>query len=269
MDAKKIMYCKILSKIFFFLLTFIISSLINADDTFDGEAIALKRFNINRGWENSAANLDMVLKQGDVVAHRSMKIQSVEQEQSGERTLIRVITPIDLKGTALLTHTHDAAADEQWLYLPVIKRTKRIALETKAGAFLSSQFNFEDLSPFQLQKYTYQRQPDEACGDTRCYVVDSIPVAATSTYQRIRNWIEHDNFRLVKADFFDRENRLYKTLTVEKYLLYRDKYWKPEIMRMKDHSLNAETMATWSDMHYDERVDLHTFDAASLQRTGF
>lgn len=260
-------FCFFITEIFAFFLLF--SATAFADSDMNGEAIATRRFAVNRGWGNASARLKMELTQGASIARREMAIQSLEQGDSGELNLIRVLTPTDLKGTALLTHTHDRDIDEQWLYLPAIKRTKRIALETKSGAFLSSQFNFEDLSPFQVQKYTYQRRPDENCGTSACYVVDSTPVAATSTYGRIRNWITRDDFRLMKAEFFDREDRLYKTLVVEKYLRYRDKYWKPEIMRMTDHRLDAQTVATWSDMHYDDRLNPHDFDAASLQRTGF
>lgn len=261
-------------KHFYFFRTYIfsllfISSLAAADDSLTGDAIAQRRFDSNRGWGNFEAHLKMELKHDNAVALREMTTQSLEQESSGERNLIRVTNPLDLKGTALLTHTHDQTADEQWLFLPTLKRTKRIALESKAGAFLSSQFNFEDLSPVQVQKYTYKRQADEACGDSRCYVVDSMPTAPTSAYQRIRSWITQDNFRLMKAELFDRDNTLYKTLTVEKYLLYREKYWKPEIMRMTDHRLNAETIATWSDMRYNASLNTHDFDASSLQRTGF
>lgn len=239
-----------------------------ADDELGADAIAQRRFDLNRGWGNMSARLKMELTQGSAISYREMEIKSLEQEASSERTLINVQSPADLKGTTLLTYTHDLDADEQWLYLPAIKRVKRIALESKGGAFLSSQFNFEDLSPFQVRKYSYRRLPDETCAETRCYVIESTPKEASSVYGRLLNWITLDDFRLTKTQFFDRQNRLYKTLEVEKYSLYRQKFWKPIRLKMTNNLTGTITTATWDDLQYNEKISPQDFDVASLKRVG-
>ena len=231
--------------------------------------IARNYFNHHRGWGKLSAHLHMELTQGSASATRDLDVRMLEAESSGERDLVRVLKPADLKGTAVLTYTHDSAADEQWVYLPAIRRVKRLTLESKGGAFLSSQFAFEDLLPFQLQKYTYRRLPDDTYQGEPCYVMESVPVAGSSVYGRLVHWIAKSDYRLLKTRFFDKDNYLQKTLYIEKHQLYRDKYLRPVRLKMVDESSGDTTVSIWSDLVYDRQLDEREFDVTSLKRIGF
>lgn len=258
-------------KIIFFIAVISISlnNLASGSDTLSAQEIAQRRFDTNRGWVNMSAHVRMELTQGEATATRELEIKMFEQESSGERDLLRVLQPADLKGTVVLTHTHDTAPEEQWLYLPAIKRVKRIALETKGGAFLSSQFSFENLAPFQVQKYTYRRLADENYAGESCYVLESTPTEGSSVYRRLVNWIAQNDYRLLKTQFFDRDDHLEKTLFIDKYVMYRNKYWKPAQLKMVAENSGGTTVATWSDLTYDEHLDAREFDVTNLKRIGF
>ncbi len=231
--------------------------------------VAQRLFDTHRGWGNLTANVRMELKQGSSTAVREMQMKMLELEKTGESDLLRVTLPADLSGTGLLTTTHDSGVEEQWLYLPAIKRVKRIAMDSKGGAFLSSEFSYENLEPFQVQKYSYQRLADETYANEICYVLQSIPVGTGSVYGKLINWIAQSDYRLLKTEFYGKDGVLEKTLYIEQFEKYREKYSRPVRLRMVSAKNNAVTVAQWSNLKYDERLDAREFDAANLKRIGF
>jgi hypothetical protein len=99
------------------------------------------------GWTDSTADMLMILrnKQGQE-SIREIKIKSLEQLNDGDKSLTIFNKPRDVKGTAFLSFSHPKANDDQWLYLPALKRVKRISSRNKSGPFMGSEFAFEDLS---------------------------------------------------------------------------------------------------------------------------
>ena len=109
------------------------------------------------GFGDTKATLKMRLinRKGDE-SLRSLKITTLEVSGEGDKSLTVFSSPRDIKGTAFLSYTHALVADEQWLYLPALKRVKRISSRNKSGPFLGSEFAFEDLSSFEVAKFDYK-----------------------------------------------------------------------------------------------------------------
>lgn len=105
------------------------------------------------GWTDSTADMLMLLrnKQGQE-SIREIKIKSLELQDDGDKSLTIFNKPRDVKGTAFLSFSHPVGADDQWLYLPALKRVKRISSRNKSGPFMGSEFSFEDLSSFEVKK---------------------------------------------------------------------------------------------------------------------
>ncbi|MBT3816289.1 MAG: outer membrane lipoprotein-sorting protein, partial [Methylococcales bacterium] len=80
---------------------------------------------------------------------RSLSMKTLEIIGDGDKSLTIFDRPRDIKGTAFLSFTHPLTADEQWLYLPALKRVKRISSSNKSGPFLGSEYAFEDLTSFE------------------------------------------------------------------------------------------------------------------------
>ncbi len=121
------------------------------------------------GWHDFKASMTMLLrnKQGEE-SLRNMRTQSLEMENDGDKTLIVFDRPPDVKGTALLSYSHKTGPDDQWLYLPALKRVKRIASKNKSGPFMGSEFAYEDLSSQEIEKYTYKYIQDDQLADQVC-----------------------------------------------------------------------------------------------------
>ena len=141
-----------------------------------------------------------------------MKNKTLEGTTDGDKSLIIFEKPRDVKGTATLTFTHKEGSDDQWLYLPAIKRVKRISSNNKSGPFMGSEFAYEDLSSQEVEKYNYKHLRDETFDGKDCYVVERIPMDKYSGYTKQVAWIDKAEYRALKIDFYDRKKSLLKTL---------------------------------------------------------
>lgn len=232
-----------------------------------GLAIAQETKQRDKGWGDMQAQMTMVLRnsQGQE-SIREIRIKSLEQDADGDKSLSIFDKPLDVKGTAFLSFSHPVSADDQWLYLPALKRVKRIASRNKSGPFMGSEFAYEDLTSFEVEKYTYKYLRDESCGTEQCYVVEQYPVDQFSGYTRRVTWIDQSENRLHKIEFFDRKDSSLKTLTYADYKQYAGKHWRPDIMKMVNHQTNKNTDLVWTEYQFNSGLSDADFNKNSLKR---
>ncbi|MDI6450914.1 outer membrane lipoprotein-sorting protein [Anaerobaca lacustris] len=231
-----------------------------------GLAIATEADRRERGYGDSTANLRMVLrnKQGQT-SERELRIRTLEVENDGTRSLCIFDTPPDVKGTILLTHAHKEADDDQWLFLPALRRIRRIAAQNKSGSFMGSEFSYEDIATQELGKHTYRWLRDEVYDGNDCYVIERTPVdKANSGYSRQVAWLDKEHYRTWKVDYYDRKNDLLKTLTFKDYRKYAERFWRATRMDMVNHQTGKSTILTWSDFTFGTGLREIDFDRNSL-----
>ncbi|KZX80363.1 hypothetical protein A3715_37745, partial [Oleiphilus sp. HI0009] len=204
-------------------------------------------------------------KQGEE-SIRSLRVKSLEVEDDGDKSMTIFDEPKDVRGTALLTFSHKTEADDQWLFLPALKRVKRIASRNKSGPFMGSEFAFEDLSSQEVEKYTYNYLNDEACGDLLCFVVERTPTDRYSGYTKQIAWIDQTEYRVIKIEFYDRKKSLLKTLDFKGYQQYLGQYWRPDMMLMQNHQTGKSTDLTWSNYAFQTGLADGDFTKNSLKR---
>ena len=219
------------------------------------------------GYGNFTAQIEMILrnKQGQE-SLRSLRIKSLEVTDDGDKSLFIFDEPRDVKGTALLIFAHKDTADEQWLYLPALKRVKRISSSNKSGSFMGSEFSYEDLTAQGVEKFTYLYLRDEPCGDLVCTVTERSPVDKKSGYRRQVVWQDKDEFRTWKVDYFDRKDAHLKTLTVEGYQQYLDQYWRAQKMVMVNHLSGKSTDFILKEYAFRTEIDEKEFTKTGLKR---
>ena len=220
------------------------------------------------GFGNFTARQVMVLrnKQGQE-SRRQLRIKVLEVTGDGDKSLTVFDEPRDVKGTALLTHAHKQEADDQWLYLPALKRVKRISSSNRSGSFMGSEFAYEDLSPPEVEKFTYRYLRDEPCGDLTCTVTERFPVdKKASGYSRQVVWRDKDELRIWKVEYFDRKDAHLKTLTIGKYQQYLDKYWRAGEMNMVNHLTGKSTVLSWADYKFRTKLKDRDFSKTGLKR---
>ncbi len=200
---------------------------------------------------------------------RKIRMKTLEIEGEGDKNLIVFDLPNDIKGTAFLNYTHRIGDDDQWLYLPSLKRVKRISARNKSSSFMGSEFTYEDMASQEIEKHTYKLIRDEICENLDCFVVEFYPVdRENSGYSRKLVWIDKGEYRIWKVAFFDKKNELLKTLTYSGYNLYLGKYWRADIMNMVNHQTGKSTRLDFSNYQFNVGLDENDFTTRALQRAG-
>ena len=219
------------------------------------------------GWKDSKANMEMILrnKQGNTSV-RKIRIKSLEMENDGDKSLTIFDQPRDVKGTAFLSFSHAVVADEQWLYLPALKRVKRISSSSKSGPFMGSEFAFEDLASFEVEKYDYEYIKDEIVNNMDSYLVKYTPNYKNSGYQYQLVWLDKTELRSHKIEFYDRKGSLLKTLTSEGYQQYLNTYWRANSMTMVNHQTGKSTQLKWHDYQFGSGLSQRDFNKSGLKR---
>jgi hypothetical protein len=219
------------------------------------------------GWQDSTADMMMLLrnKQGQE-SIREIKMKSLEVQNDGDKSLTIFNKPRDVKGTAFLSFSHPIEADDQWLFLPALKRVKRISSRNKSGPFMGAEFAFEDLSSFEVEKYTYKFLAEEILNGTAMFKIEQYPVDENSGYTRRVVWIDTLEYRAHKIDFYDRKNSLLKTLAFTGYKQYLAKHWRADKQEMINHQNGKSTELKWSNFDFKTGLSESDFNRNSLKR---
>ncbi|MES9872306.1 MAG: outer membrane lipoprotein-sorting protein [Candidatus Sedimenticola sp. 6PFRAG7] len=232
-----------------------------------GLAIAKESKQRDLGWGDMQSEMTMVLRnsQGEE-SIREIRNKSLEVANDGDKGLTIFDRPRDVKGTAFLSFSHPVEADEQWLYLPALKRVKRISSRNKSGPFMGSEFAYEDLTSFEVEKYSYKYLADETVNGMDCFKVEQRPVDKFSGYTRRITWTDKQEYRIQKVEFYDRKNSLLKTLTFEGYQKYLDKYWRADQLNMVNHQTGKSTDLQWKNYRFRTGLTDKDFNKNSLKR---
>ena len=234
-----------------------------------GREIAEEADRRDYGWGDNSTTMRMVLRNrnGDESV-REMRRRALETEESGagDKSVITFDAPRDVAGTSLLSHTKILDPDDQWLFLPALKRVKRISSANKSGPFVGSEFAYEDLVSQELGKYDYRFVGEEACGDLQCYVVERLPLYENSGYTKQVVWWDKEEYRVQRIDFYDRKDALLKTLSYHDYEQYLGQYWRPDLMAMENHQNGKSTDLVFSEWAFASGLSEGDFTPSRLRR---
>ncbi len=232
-----------------------------------GLAIAQEARDRVEGFGDFTALQVMVLRnrQGQE-SRRQLRLRVLEMPDDGDKSLFVFDDPRDVRGTAFLVHAHRTDADDQWLYLPALRRVKRISSANRSGSFMGSEFAYEDMTPPEVEKFTHRYLRDERCGDALCTVTERVPVDKRSNYRRHLVWHDRDELRTRKVEYYDRKDAHLKTLTIAGYSQYLDQRWWAGEMTMVNHLTGKSTVLTWTDYRFRTGLADGDFAPTSLRR---
>lgn len=234
-----------------------------------GRVIAEEMDRRDLGWGDSATKLTMTLtnRHGETSV-RELRLKALEIQEAGigDRSLVIFDRPRDVAGTAFLSHTKIDEPDDQWLFLPALKRVKRISSANKSGPFMGSEFAYEDLVSQEVDKYTYRWLRDEPCGGLDCFVIERTPVYANSGYTKQVVWVDTLHYRPVKIDFYDRKESLLKTLVFSGYRQYAERFWRAQNMQMDNHQTGKATTLEFAVYEFQVGLSESDFTSSRLKR---
>jgi len=255
-------------------LLILISSLtsfhINAEttDPFErGYEIAKESEQRDNGWQNYSANLTMILKnrQGEK-SIRKIVSKTLETPNDGDKSLLIFKTPLDVKNTVFLSHSHKKLDDDQWLFLPALKRVKRISSSNKGGSFMGSEFSYEDMASREIEKYTYKYIRNDEYKGRPIFVIEQVPNDARSLYSKSLVWMDQKEYIPWKIEYFNRRNKHLKTLIYRKYKKYLNQYWRPDEMYMVNLRTKKSTILGWKNYQFRTNISSRNFNPRSLAK---
>ncbi len=234
-----------------------------------GFEIAARSDRTDVGFSESRVELKMVLRNAaGQQATRSLRISTLEKpdETVGDKSLVLFDTPRDIKGTALLSHAKILDPDDQWLYLPALKRVKRISSSNKSGPFVGSEFAFEDFTAIELNKFDYKYIGSDACDQIQCDVLERLPRYENSGYTKQIAWVDQTDFQIRKVEFFDRRGSLLKVLELKDYRQYDNGVWRAHLLSMSNVQTNKQTDLIYNDYQFDTGLSEGDFVKGRLSR---
>ncbi len=242
---------------------------VEAEETAEqaGYRIAQEAREKQKGFGNFTADLKMVLRNKEGrESEREVSLKVLEMDGDGDRTLFVFDRPRDVKGTAFLVHAHIDEPDDQWLFLPALNRVKRISSSKQSGSFMGSEFSYEDLGAVEVEKFTHRLIRNEECGELDCTVSERIPMDPDSGYSRQLVWTDTDELRTVQVQYFNRGGQHLKTLVVDGFNKYLERFWRPTNLTMTNHLTGKSTSLNWSNYQFATDLDENDFTQTALRR---
>jgi outer membrane lipoprotein-sorting protein len=230
------------------------------------QEVANKCEAVMKGFQSSKSHMQMTLINANKQRRtRDMSMMTLEGS-SGNKSLMTFLSPADVKGTKFLNHEHLNRDDDQWLYLPALKRVKRIASSSKSGSFMGSEFSYEDLSSFNPKKYIFKGDAKVATlHGKKVYVGARFPKSKNSGYTKEISYVDAKTFLIKKVDYYDRKHELLKTATFDTYKKISGK-WRVTQMTMVNHQNHKKTVLTWKDEKIKVHLKAKDFNKRVLKR---
>lgn len=212
--------------------------------------------------ELSDAELTLVDAHGKQVS-RQLQTRTIEVEGDGDRSIVTFIAPADIKGTKLLTWAHAAGSDDQWLFLPALKRVKRISSSNKTGSFMGSEFSYEDLSSTEVGSFTYEFVDETTFEGANVWRYLRYPTDENSGYRKQVVWVAKDLMQPVKIEYFNRRDELTKVAHYAGFKKY-GQYFRPTVVQMANVTSGKRSIIKWHSRNLGAPVPSEAFRPEAL-----
>jgi len=240
-------------------------------DSARGQAVAEAEYAASHGYVDLDVELEMELRSTNgKTAVRKLRLRQMETADNQVKTLVVFDLPKAIADTALLTWSNRDSDDDQWLFLPSVKRVKKIASKDRSGPFVGSTFAYEDLTDYAVDEFTYNWLRQEACEPLVCDVIERKRRDPYSGYARELVSIDNTDHRIRRIEYFDRDNTRLKTLEAADFAQYTTgdrKFVQPHLMTMTNLQTGRSTVLRWSPYRYGAGLnETRDFSTNALRR---
>ena len=214
---------------------------------------------------HSDLTMSLINSRGD---QRVRKIkQFIKDFDKMEKKIMFFVSPADVRNTSFMSWSYDEAGkdDDQWIYLPALKKVKRISSDGKSNSFMGSDFTYDDLGDRHPSDDTHKILREESVAEESCYVVESIPKDEEYMYSRTVSWIIKGKWIGLKKEFYDEDEELLKTLTVKKYEKIKG-YWTVLNSEMHNVQKDHTTKMELADVNLDTGIPDNKFTERMMKR---
>jgi len=244
-----------------------------AADLPDGRSL-VERVNALDEGEHTTRNLHMKMidrrgkeRERDTVSFR-------KYYGDDKKTVIFYKTPSNVKDTAFLTFDYkdESVDDDQWLYLPAMRKVRRISASDRGDYFLGTDFTYEDIKKegkIAIEDYTYNTIGEETFDGIKTYKVEAVTVDGETAkelgHSKAIIWIDPEINLVRKSLFYDLNGNELKTL-ITKDVRQVDGIWTRHVLDVQNHKTGHHTIFTFSEVDYKTPVEDRRFNQQSLRK---
>ena len=183
-----------------------------------------------------------------------------------EKKIMFFLSPADVRNTSFMNWSFDDGRDDdQWIYLPALKKVKRISSDSKNDSFMGSDFTYDDLGDRHPTKDKHQILREETLDGESCYVVESTPKNSDYMYSRTVTWVIKDKWIGLKREFYDEDGDALKTLRVKSFEKISG-FWIIVHSEMHNTQKNHRTVMKLENVRVDKGVSESQFTERMMKR---
>ena len=218
------------------------------------------------------STMTLINDRGQQRERRSIGLVKLQPNGVDSKLVVRFVTPADIKGTSFLQVEHIDGDDDLWIYLPALKKSRRLVANNKKDSFVGSDFSYGDISLPKVDHYRHTLLKTEQVDGSDCYVVESVPatdaVRANSGYSKKVTWVRSDNFVETKVEYYDLAGRLWKTQKVTRHQQVEPAKarWFPLHREMTNHQNGHRTVIAMTKVTPGVVVPDETFTTRYIER---
>ena len=220
----------------------------------------------------SVATLTIVDGKGRERIRKTAQVTKLYENGGLEKKLVRFLSPADVKGTGLLTFDYDDKDDDMWLFMPALRKTRRIISSEKAKNFMGSEFSYADMNPPTLEDFNCQKLGEKEVEGTLCWEIELTPVddeiADENGFSRRITYIAKKDFVIRKSIYYGLDGELHKELTIEevKELDTQNHKYRPVHMIMINKQNGRKSIMKVDQIQFNPGVKDEYFTTRYLER---
>lgn len=167
------------------------------------------------GWE-TLSSLRIYDDKGNERVRQTIMASKLYDQGATEKRIIRFQAPADVKGTGMLIVDYENSEDDMWIYMPALRKTRRIISGEKSKNFMGSEFSNADMAAPKLEDFTYKMIGSEQVDGTECWKIELTPVNEDITeefgFSRKITWIGKQDYVPRKSEYYDLDDELLKIM---------------------------------------------------------
>lgn len=209
-----------------------------------------------------------ITEKNNSVRNRTISMQTKSYPDGVEKRLIRFVEPADVRGTSMLIFDNKSQADEMWIYLPALKKTRRIVSSDKGKSFMSSEFSNADMSSPTMSDFINRHL--QKSGEDNLWIIESVPAdndkADEYGYSKKISYISADKFIVRKMEFYDFDNKLFKEIEIKNVQPGSDGRYLVSNMTSRNISNGRSSELKFGNIKMDAVIDDSVFTLQNLEK---
>lgn len=239
----------------------------------DAVEIMTRNFMVNRVPDSEQeTTITLTNRSGQQRVRRLLGWTLLQPNGIDNRRLVRYESPTDVAGTATLLVEHGSGEDDIWIYLPALRKVRRLVAANKKESFVGTDFSYGDVIGHRVSDWRFTLVGEEVVDGQRCYVIDAVPasdaVRDQSGYSRQKQWIRKDNFVAVRGEYWDRAGQHLKRTAYYDIQLVDSARSRWQAMRFSAENLQTghKTVITFDRFRANLGVSDRYFTTRYLER---